>query len=87
MREPAEVFAPGEFLREESAERGWTEEFVGRRLALSAGELQALLGGRRPIDEELAGKLAELLGTSAELRMNLEQGYRNATVGIDRDSR
>ena len=26
---PAEVFAPGEFIREEIEERGWTQEELG----------------------------------------------------------
>jgi len=83
MREPAEVLAPGELLREEFAARRWTGEYVGRRLSLSAGELQGLLGARRPRDEALAGKLAELLGTSADLWLQLERAYRRPAAMVD----
>lgn len=73
---PAEIFPPGEFLREELEERGWTQgdlaEILGRPLRL----VNELIAGKRGITPETATGLAAALGTTPELWMNLDSAYQ-----------
>ena len=73
---PAEVFAPGEFIREELEQRGWTQldlaEIMGRPLTA----LNQIINGKRTITPETARELGAAFGTSAELWLNLESSYR-----------
>lgn len=79
-RRPAEVFHPGEFLREELEERGWTQsdlaEILGRPLRL----VNEIIMGKRGISPETAAGLAAALGTSPELWMNLDSAYQLWTM-------
>src|SRR5215471_17933702 len=79
-RIPAEVFPPGEFLRDELDARGWTQtefaEIIGRPHRL----VNELISGKRGVTPETARELAAALGTSAELWMNLESSYRLSKV-------
>lgn len=76
MRRPAEVFPPGEFLRDELDERGWTQadfaEIIGRPTTL----VNDILTGKRRVSPELAQAFGAALGTSADLWMNLESAYQ-----------
>ena len=73
---PAEVFPPGEYLRDELNERGWTvTEFAG----IIDRPLQAvseILNGKKAITAETACSFSEALGTTAELWLNLQSAYR-----------
>jgi HTH-type transcriptional regulator/antitoxin HigA len=75
-RRPAEVFPPGEFLREELEERGWTQtdfaEILGRPLRL----VNEIISGKRSITPETAKGLADALGTSPQYWLNLESAYQ-----------
>ncbi len=72
---PAEVFAPGEFIREEIEARGWTQgdlaSIMGRPIQLVNG----VVTGKRAITAQTAQELAEAFGTSAELWLNLQSAY------------
>ncbi len=73
---PAEVFPPGEYLRDELNERGWTvTEFAG----IIDRPLQAvseILNGKKAITAETACSFSDALGTSPELWLNLQSAYR-----------
>ena len=73
---PAEVFPPGEYLRDELNERGWTvTEFAG----IIDRPLQAvseILNGKKEITTETAFSFSEALGTTPELWLNLQMSYR-----------
>ena len=73
---PAEVFPPGDFLREELEARGWSQvefaEILGRPLKL----VNEIIVGKKRITPETAKELGAALGTSAELWLNLEVAYR-----------
>ena len=73
---PAEVFPPGEYLRDELDERGWTvTEFAG----IIDRPLQAvseILNGKKAITAETACSFSEALGTTPELWLNLQNAYR-----------
>ena len=76
----AEVFPPGEFLREELEARNWTQtelaEIIGRPVRL----INEIIAGKRAITPETAIQLGESLGTGAEVWMNLESQYQLSKV-------
>ncbi|MGD0631790.1 MAG: helix-turn-helix domain-containing protein [Terracidiphilus sp.] len=85
-RVPAEVFPPGEFIRDELEERGWTQtdlaEILGRPLRL----VNELIAGKKQITPDTAQGLAEAFGTDAILWMNLDSQYRLARIQRTDDS-
>ncbi len=76
QRRPAEVFPPGDMIREELEARGWTQgdlaEILGRPLQL----VNEIVGGNRAITPETARGLGEAFGTGPEYWMNLETYYQ-----------
>lgn len=83
---PAEVFPPGEFLKEELEARNWTQiefaEIIGKDTRL----VYEIIGGKRAITPETAMLFSEALGTSPELWMNLESQYQLSKVRAPRDA-
>ena len=76
-RVPAEVFAPGELIREELEARGWTQvdlaEILGRPVRL----VNELVAGKKQITPDTAKGLAEAFqGTDPVFWMNLDSAYR-----------
>jgi HTH-type transcriptional regulator/antitoxin HigA len=76
----AEIFAPGEFLRDELEARGWSQtelaEIMGRPVRL----INEIIAGKKAITPETAVQLGDSLGTSPELWMNLESQYQLSRV-------
>jgi HTH-type transcriptional regulator/antitoxin HigA len=79
-RRPAEVFPPGDFLREEMEARGWTQTDLADMLGWSTTLVHQLLMGERSITPETAQGLAAALGTSPEFWMNLDAAYQLGRV-------
>jgi HTH-type transcriptional regulator/antitoxin HigA len=77
---PAEVFPPGEFIREELDARGWSQADLAAILGRPPRLISELVAGKRAVSPETAKGLAQAFGTSAELWMNLESGYRLSKV-------
>ena len=75
-RRAAEVFPPGEFIKEELEAREWTQielaEILGRPLTV----VNEIISGKRGITPETAKGLGDAFGTSAEYWLNLESAYR-----------
>lgn len=75
-RVPAEVFSPGEFLRDELEARNWTQtefaEIIGRPTRL----VNEVIAGKRGISPSTSFEFAAALGTSAQFWMNLETTYQ-----------
>lgn len=75
-RTPAEVFPPGEFLRDELDVRNWTQtefaEIIGRPTRL----INEIIAGKRGVSPDTAREFAAALGTSAQFWMNLETYYQ-----------
>ena len=73
---PAEAFPPGEYLRDELEERGWTvtefAEIIGRPVEAVSETLDA----ERSVTPDTARSFSEALGTSAEVWLNLQTAYR-----------
>lgn len=82
-RMPAEVFPPGEFLREELEARGWSQQELADILGRPPRLISELIAGKRAITPETARGLAEAFGTSAEYWMNLESQYQLSKVRVD----
>lgn len=85
-RIPAEVFPPGEFLREELEEREWTQQELADILDRPARLVSELISGKRAITPETARGLAAAFDTSAEYWMNLESQYQLSKVKTTHDN-
>jgi HTH-type transcriptional regulator / antitoxin HigA len=74
-RRPAETFSPGEILRDELAERGWTPAGLAGRMGQPVGIVRQIIAGERAISPETARALSAALGTSAVLWTNLDSRH------------
>lgn len=72
---PGEAFPPGEYLRDELEERGWTGEEFAEIIGRPVQTVSEILNGRKQIVSETALAIADALGTSAELWVNLQTSY------------
>lgn len=75
-RQPKNPFHPGEILLEEFLEpTGMTQAAFARKIGWTKARLNELVKGKRGITAEAALDLAEALGTTAKLWMNLQATY------------
>jgi HTH-type transcriptional regulator/antitoxin HigA len=72
----AEVFPPGEFIKEELEARGWTQDDLADIIGRHRATVSAIVNGKREISAEIACDLGTAFGTSAQYWMNLETSYR-----------
>ena len=77
---PAEVFPPGDFIREELVARGWSQGDLANVLGRPLQTVNQVINGRKRITPETAVELAEAFGTSPDLWLNLETSYRLSLV-------
>ena len=77
---PAEVFSPGDFIRDELKARGWTQEDLANILGRPLPAVSEIIQGKRGVTPLTARELAEAFGTSAEYWLNLESIYRLSSV-------
>jgi HTH-type transcriptional regulator/antitoxin HigA len=79
-RMPAEVFPPGEYLRDEIEGRGWSQtefaEIIGRPMRV----VNEIIAGKVQITPKTAAEIAAALGTSPQYWMNLETAYQLGKV-------
>ena len=75
-RMPAEAFPPGEFLRDELNERGWTQDEFAAIIQRSPAVVNQIISGKRGISPETAQEIGAALGSSAMYWMNLDASYR-----------
>ncbi len=76
MAQFAEAFLPGDFIREELEERGWTQGDLASIMGRPVETINRILAGKLAITPETARGLSAAMGTSAELWMNLEAAYQ-----------
>ena len=74
--QPKNPFHPGEMLLEEFLEpQGMSQAEFARTIGWTKARLNELIRGKRGITAEAALDLAEVLGTSPKLWMNLQSTY------------
>ena len=79
-RIPAEVFPPGEFLKEELDERGWTQQELADIMDRPPRVISEIIAAKRAITPETAQGLGDALGTGPEYWMNLESQFALSKV-------
>ncbi|HZQ12683.1 MAG TPA: helix-turn-helix domain-containing protein [Pseudolabrys sp.] len=76
-RIPAEVFPPGEFIRDELEARGWKQEDLAKIMGRPLQAINELIGGKKQITPETALGLAKAFGDDDALYwLNLDNVYR-----------
>ncbi len=85
-RRPAEVFPPGEFLREELDARGWTQTDLAEILGRPVRLVNEIISGKRGISPETAKGLGDALGTGPQFWLNLESAYQLSRITGDDDT-
>jgi HTH-type transcriptional regulator/antitoxin HigA len=80
-RIPAEVFTPGEFVKDELEARGWSQVDLAEILGRSPRLVSEIVSGRRQITPQTASGLADAFGTDPQFWMNLESAYQLSKVG------
>lgn len=73
---PAEVFPPGEYLRDELEERGWTVTEFAEIIGRPVQAVSEILNGKKEITTETACALSDALGTTPDLWLHLQTNYR-----------
>ena len=85
-RVPAEVFPPGEFIREELEARGWTQGDLAQIMDRPLRLINELIAGKKQITPETARGLSKALGDGDPLYwMNLDAAYRLRQLEPDED--
>lgn len=75
---PAEVFHPGEFLRDELEARGWTQTEFAEIIGRTPRVVNEIIAGKRGISPGTAKVIGAALGTSPQFWMNLDTAYQLA---------
>lgn len=84
-RTPAEVFPPGEFIRDELEERGWTQADLAKIMGRPLPVINLIISGKKSITPETATELASAFGTSPEFWLNLENAFRLSKIIVADD--
>jgi HTH-type transcriptional regulator/antitoxin HigA len=76
IRDIAEAFPPGEFIKDELDARGWTQDVLADITGVSAPAISNIIKGKRAISVDIASGLAAAFDTTAQFWMNLETSYQ-----------
>lgn len=77
---PAEVFPPGEYLKDALEARGWSQTEFAEIIGRPTRVVNEIIAARRSISPETAHELAAGLDTSAQYWLNLEAAYQLSRV-------
>jgi HTH-type transcriptional regulator/antitoxin HigA len=80
-RVPAEVFPPGEFIREELEARNWTQADLAAILKRPLPAVNEIIKGKKAITADTAKALGDAFGTGPEFWKNLQTAYELAMAG------
>src|SRR5690625_4600399 len=72
----AQVFSPGEFIREELEARNWSQADLAGVIDRPLQSVNQIINGHKSITAQTAIELAGAFGTSALLWLSLEMQYR-----------
>ncbi len=75
-RIPAEIFPPGEYVKDELESRGWSQADLATIMGRPVQLVNGIISGKKNITPETAQDLGEAFGTSAELWVGMEGTYR-----------
>lgn len=75
--------APGEYIKEEIASRGWTQTQLAEILGRPVQTINGIIGGKKAITPDTAAALGVALGPDAVTWLNREAEYRLATLNSD----
>jgi len=78
---PAEVFPPGEYLKDELEARGWSQAEFAEIIGRSAKLVNEIIAGKSSITPATAMEIGAALGTGPRVWLNLENEYRLANAG------
>ena len=78
----AEVFPPGEFIKEELEARNWTQVELSEIIGRPPKMVSEIILGKRAITPETAVQIGEAFGTGPEFWMNLESQYQLSKVEL-----
>jgi HTH-type transcriptional regulator/antitoxin HigA len=81
--QPAEVFPPGEFIREELEARGWRQSDLAEITGRSIAEISRIINGKTEISKETAQQFGVAFETGPEYWLNLQLAYSLATLPPD----
>ena len=76
----AETFPPGEYLRNELDERGWTVTEFADMIGQPTHAVSEILNASQPLTPETAHSFSDALGTSPDLWLNLQAAYTRCLV-------
>jgi HTH-type transcriptional regulator/antitoxin HigA len=76
----AEVFPPGEFIKDELEARGWSQLDLAQILGRDPVQVNLIIKGKQSITRETAIQLGDAFGTGAQFWLNLESAYRLSQV-------
>jgi len=79
IRDAAEAFPPGEFIKDELGARGWTQEDLAEITGMPSPVISNIINTKRAISPDVASSLAAAFGTTAQFWMNLETSYQLCT--------
>ena len=82
-RMPAEVFSPGELIKDEIEARGWSQIELAEVLGRPGRLVSELIAGKRAITPETAKGLGQAFGTGAQFWLNMESSYQLSKVTGD----
>lgn len=75
---PAEVFHPGEFVKEEIEARGWSLETLATASDLKVKTLEEVIAGHRGITPIIALGLSRAFDTGRQIWLNLQRSWDDA---------
>lgn len=81
-----EIFAPGDYIREEIEARGWTQLDLAEMLGRAPQAVSEIISGKRSITPDMATGLGDAFGTSAQVWLNLESSYQLSRVSMGKRS-
>jgi HTH-type transcriptional regulator/antitoxin HigA len=85
-RVPAEVFPPGEFVKDELEARGLSQADLAAILGRPERLVSEIVTGKRSVTPETARGLADAFGTDPQFWMNLESAYQLSRVKRNDDT-
>ena len=79
----AEVFPPGEYIKDEIEARGWSQADLAEILGRPVQVINEIIAAKKAITPETALGLGEAFGTGAQFWLNVENTYRLSTVSSE----